>query len=171
LVKLDGKRLTTVEACNAQIQDVKDRKVAAVFYRGGKELSEEIAPQLSAATAWEGVRYNLNAIPAESQWLNALDRNVWVTNGQGLNHAAVRWLVGTDGSVTANPPATHPAYQLKVGDPAIPQQIAALKQQLEEVQKSIGALEWAIRNANREQQSEKQQSEKQPQEKTDKPQQ
>ena len=45
LVKLDGKRLTTVEAINTQIQEIKDRSVPLEFLRGGKEMSLELAPQ------------------------------------------------------------------------------------------------------------------------------
>lgn len=45
LVKLDGKRLTMVEAINAQIQEIKDRGVSLEFLRGGKEMSVELAPQ------------------------------------------------------------------------------------------------------------------------------
>ena len=46
LIKLDGKRLTTVEAVNTQIQEIKDRTVTIALYRGGSEISVEVAPRL-----------------------------------------------------------------------------------------------------------------------------
>ena len=103
LVKLDGKRLTTVEACNAQIQEVKDRKVAAVYFRGGKGVSVEIAPQLSATHEWRTFphRININTMPTDGRWLNTLNQNVWVLHDIGLESG--RPLGGARRSVMAEP--------------------------------------------------------------------
>ena len=51
LTQLDGKRLTTVEACNAQIQEIKDRKVTATLSAGARNPTVELSPQLSATRA------------------------------------------------------------------------------------------------------------------------
>ena len=44
LTQLDGKRLTTVEACNAQIQEIKDRKVAATIRPRGQGILRRAQP-------------------------------------------------------------------------------------------------------------------------------
>lgn len=49
LVILDGKRLSTVDAANAQIQEIKEREVELKLLRGGKEIALKIAPQKEAA--------------------------------------------------------------------------------------------------------------------------
>ena len=49
LVILDGKRLSTVDAVNAQIQEIKEREVELKLLRGGKEVTVKIAPQKEAA--------------------------------------------------------------------------------------------------------------------------
>src|SRR5206468_5253308 len=45
LIVLDGKRLTTVEAINSQIREIKDKTVELRLLRGGKELALTIAPR------------------------------------------------------------------------------------------------------------------------------
>lgn len=47
LVQLDGQRLNTVEATNAQIQEIKDRTVEIRLLRAGQELALEIQPAKS----------------------------------------------------------------------------------------------------------------------------
>jgi membrane-associated protease RseP (regulator of RpoE activity) len=167
LVKLDGKRLTTVEACNAQIQELKDRKVAAVFYRGGKEMTEEIIPQLSATTEWTyPYRTNINTNLNTAKWFNVLSQSVLSDEGH-VSHD-VRWFADANGVNTkVLAPATNPVHQLRATEPGVTKQIAELKRQLEAMHKSLAALETAVQNANP-----PQQPEQKPQEKgtTDKPQ-
>src|SRR5687768_9124135 len=74
LVILDGKRLTTVDAINAQIQEIKEGEVELKLLRGGKEVSLKIAPQkesveatfLDAATGALTI-WNPGACPAQAQ--------------------------------------------------------------------------------------------------------
>lgn len=47
LTMLDGKRLTSVEAINAQIQEIQDRAVEVRLLRGGKETMAQITPRKS----------------------------------------------------------------------------------------------------------------------------
>lgn len=47
LTKLDGKRLTAVEAANAQIQEIKDRAVSIALCRAGSEVIVTVAPRLT----------------------------------------------------------------------------------------------------------------------------
>jgi membrane-associated protease RseP (regulator of RpoE activity) len=138
LTQLDGKRLTTVEDCNAQIQQIKDRKVTATLIRGGKETSVELSPQLSATQ-------NINVTPYFGT-VNFPDGKVyWQTNPATFVDVAsntlnpyVHWYAGTamrgGTNAAASNATTSNAHQ----------QIAALKQQLAAMQQSITALEAAL---------------------------
>jgi hypothetical protein len=68
LLILDGKRLTTVDAVNAQIQGIQDREVELKLLRGGKEVSLKIAPQKETAEA-----------PSVDQFHRAL--TIWSAHG------------------------------------------------------------------------------------------
>src|SRR5262249_22237534 len=48
LIKLDGKRLTSVDAINKQVQEIKDRKVAVALIRAGNEIVCEVTPRLTS---------------------------------------------------------------------------------------------------------------------------
>ena len=133
LTQLDGKRVTTVEVCNAQIQEIKDRKVTATFIRGGKESSVELSPQLSATQSMNFT------------YIDVADRN--------LSNPQVHWyaasaLTGGNNANASNTSASN-AHQ----------QIAALKQQLAAMQQSIAALEAALQTppANKQPKDDKQQ--------------
>ena len=52
LTVLDGKRLTTVDAINAQVQEIKDRSVELRLLRAGKELALQVAPRKSVEAAY-----------------------------------------------------------------------------------------------------------------------
>ncbi len=54
LTKLDGKRLTAVEAANAQIQEIKDRSVAIALYRAGNEVVLTVTPRLTDEPSYSG---------------------------------------------------------------------------------------------------------------------
>jgi serine protease Do len=167
LVKLDGKRLTTVDACNAQLQEIKDRKVTATVYRGGKEISLELSPQLSAAAQWtvpyvSTIRVNDGAT-AEQQWFGRVNVNTAGFDSIHVRPLEVHWYDDlskfTKGTSEISPPATAPPTE----------QIAQLKRQLKEMQKSLAALEAALQPAKSEQQQ-SQAPEQKPGEQTDKPQ-
>lgn len=75
LVELDGKRLTTVDAINAQIQELKDKTVVLKLLRSGQEVTCQIAAKKSseAARAWKELvlvdEYHHH--PAIVRWMNA----------------------------------------------------------------------------------------------------
>jgi C-terminal processing protease CtpA/Prc len=48
LTELDGKRLTSVDAANAQIQEIKDKTVVLKLLRSGQEVTCQIAPKKSS---------------------------------------------------------------------------------------------------------------------------
>ncbi|MBC7855137.1 MAG: PDZ domain-containing protein, partial [Pirellulaceae bacterium] len=48
LIELDGKRLTSIEAVNAQIQEVKEKTVLLKLLRSGQEVTCQISPQKSS---------------------------------------------------------------------------------------------------------------------------
>ncbi len=142
LTQLDGKRLTTVEACNAQIQEIKDRKLTATFVRGGKESSVELSPQLSTTSS---VRYgdmlsNVNVSP----YIQG-SNTVLLTDGSVIN-PSVRWYAGTGlrGFTYGD--------TLNTAQPNAQAQIAAIKQQLAAMQQSLAALEAALQTAPAEKQ-------------------
>lgn len=127
LVKLDGKRLSTVDNINAQIQEVADRTVTLAYVRGGQELSCDITPQLSHESV---SRYTTLGETNDAVRL-------WSTLDGTANHMIVRWLTA-DGQ-EASPAETAPA------DPAAT--LSDLKRQLAEMQKSLQALEAALQPA------------------------
>jgi membrane-associated protease RseP (regulator of RpoE activity) len=129
LVKLDGKRLSSVENINAQIQEVADRTVTLAYVRGGQELACEITPQLSH----EGVSQHANLN------LTSDGVRIWSTIDGSANHAIVRWLTvgeGLPNAVAHSAPPVDPAATL-----------TDLKRQLAEMQKSLQALEAALQPA------------------------
>jgi predicted metalloprotease with PDZ domain len=121
LVKLDGKRLTTVEAVNSQIQEIKDRKVAVALFRGGSEIVVEVAPRLTTEPSYR------NLVTSQ---LGEFIR--W--------HDAARNL-----GVLITVPPTPPAEATP--RPTAAEQLAAVKKQLGELQKSVEALEAALQAA------------------------
>ena len=145
LTLLDGKRLTTVDAINSQVQSIKDRKVAVVFFRGGQEMSLELAPKLGTAS----VTARLSGINYENSFFQQLhDSNkvVWTHSAFPYN------LASAPGSVTFTHPHVHWAASntaasntVTVAKPAAPaEQVASLKKQLAEMQKTLQSLEAAL---------------------------
>jgi membrane-associated protease RseP (regulator of RpoE activity) len=51
LTELDGKRLTSVDAVNAQIQEIKDKTVVLKLLRSGQEVTCQVAPKKSSEPA------------------------------------------------------------------------------------------------------------------------
>ena len=137
---LDGKRLTTVEAINAQIQELKDKEVELRLLRSGKELTVNIAAQKTNEAAFidQGIVYwdtkscrtcHSDAAHNELAWKLGANHSAW-TNG----HHARLFL----GARFANPHAVDTATA------APQQQVEALKSQLVEMQKTLAALEATL---------------------------
>ena len=140
LTQLDGKRLTTVEACNSQIQEIKDRQLTATFVRGGKESSVELSPQLSTTSS---VRYGdmLSSVNV-SPYIQG-SNTVLLTD---MANPSVRWYAGTGlrGFTYGD--------TLNTAQPNAQAQIAAIKQQLAAMQQSLAALEAALQTTPAEKQ-------------------
>jgi PDZ domain len=81
LIELDGKRLTSVEAINGQIQEIKDKTVLLKLLRSGQEVTCQIAPKKSseplAATFQEVILLPDGPHPRSTlvRWFNAIDKN------------------------------------------------------------------------------------------------
>ncbi len=120
LTKLDGKRLTKIEAVNAQIQEIKDRQVTLSFFRGGSETTCEVTPRLVSEPNFRisvvGQLENLIREQREQQVERGL-RFVIEAQPGGEVKGSVR--------------------------PSVAEQLANLKKQLTDVQKSLAALEAA----------------------------
>jgi hypothetical protein len=172
LVKLEGKRLTTVEAFNSQIQEFKDRQIIATLLRGGKEISVVLKPQLSSTAEWtvspmSTIMFN-NALAADQDQSGRINLNVRALDSIHVRPVEVHWY-----SDLSNFPFHDPAAGVTPAETTAPtspaEQIAGLKRQLAEMQKSLSALEAALQPAKSEQPSQQPAEQKPPQE-TDKPQ-
>lgn len=136
---LDGKRLTTVDAINAQIQELKDKEVELRLLRNGKELTINIAAQKTSEAAFI------------NQPLVYWDTNSCRTCHGDASHGRLAWKLGADHSVWTN---GHHARlflgariaNLHAGDTAsaAQQQVEGLKSQLAEMQKTLAALEATL---------------------------
>jgi|GEM_PF-4878522 len=143
LTMLDGKRLTTVEAINAQIQELKEKSVELRLLRNGKEVTMTISARKTkeAAFADRALLYwsskscrqchTTDAAHNALAWKLAADRSVW-TDG----HHAKLFLY--ENAYRAQAEA---ALQQAATATAPRQQIEALKSQLAEMQKTLAALE------------------------------
>jgi hypothetical protein len=152
LVMLDGKRLTTVEAINAQIQDIKEKQVELRLLRGGKEMTVQIAPRKTQEAAfadnpliyWDtrnckSCHSNVHEDPHKLMSTKfLLSKSAWTHDAHGnlLEHLS-RGLAGQ--SVAAGPQ----------------QQIDAIKSQLGQLQQTIAALEATLKPAATKQEEKK----------------
>ena len=120
LTKLDGKRLTAVEAVNGQIQEIKDRAVPIALYRAGSELTVTVTPRLT-----DEKPYKLSV----------------VTSLDGLIRIREAWdsvqLRDLNVQVITSEPSPRPTAAV---------QIAELKRQLAELQKAMESLEAALQS-------------------------
>jgi C-terminal processing protease CtpA/Prc len=142
LIMLDGKRLMTVDAINAQIKETKERKVELRLLRSGKEVVLEIAPRKSQEPTWatRSIRY------WDTKSCQSCHSNV-----HDLSHANMAWKLGahrsawTDGR-TAKLFLHDWISDAKTADAptGAPQQIEALKAQLAEMQKTLASLEATL---------------------------
>jgi len=131
LIKLDGKRLTTIEAINGQIQEIKDRKVAAVLLRAGNEISIDVTPHLTEEAMARWTRSQ-----ALRDWI---DPRFMVTLRGDMPYTEAYNIVRlTQPQIAAG---------TTIAAPAPAEQITALKKQLADIQKSLEALETALQPA------------------------
>ena len=140
LTMLDGTRLTTVEAINAQIQALKDKEVELRLLRSGKELSISITPRKTEEGAfidqplvyWDTKSCRSCHVDAAH---NALGWKL------GANHSV--WTDGHHAKLFLRDWATRPqSGETASAEPQ--QQVEALKSQLAEMQKTLAALEAAL---------------------------
>jgi membrane-associated protease RseP (regulator of RpoE activity) len=122
LIELDGKRLTSVEAINGQIQEIKEKTVLLKLLRSGQEVTCQIAPKKSSE-------------PVEGIWKETV-----LVDAQARHPAVVRWFDMKNGKaveagevLSSLGPASDAAAQL-----------AELKKQLAELGKTVERLEAVI---------------------------
>jgi hypothetical protein len=136
LIELDGKPLTAVEDLNAQVQEIKDRKVGVKFLRGGDEMQIEIAPQLESGPLAANT-FRLTQPMQQMQWFDyghftpANAGFVWSTQAAGEDAE------GTQASAA--------------------DQVAALQKQLAAMQQSLARLQAALKPAEEPQQDDDEQ--------------
>ncbi len=142
LVILDGRRLSTVDAANAQIQEIKEGEVELKLLRGGKDLLLKIAPQMESteATTVEGFNRGLTiwsdgacpAAQAQSRQCTSCHKDPF----PGLRHpkhvisdyhTLRRWFV---------------VPQAAAGSPQ--EQVNQLKEQLAKMQETLSMLEASL---------------------------
>ena len=153
LTVLDGKRLTTVEAVNAQIQEIKERSVELRLLRGGREVAVQVAPRKSqeaafaesVVTYWDTKncqRCHSNPWTHEAHRGMALrlhaDNSAWIDAHSGKAYL-YRHLLPT---VVGDAPASAETANGQA-------QIDALKSQLAQMQKTLAALEAVLAPAQR----------------------
>jgi membrane-associated protease RseP (regulator of RpoE activity) len=136
LIELDGKPLTAVEELNAQVQEIKDRKVGVTLLRGGERMHVELSPQLESKeeTAKYGLRQPMQAWP---QWYSFDSAN------SSFRPAPLEWFRGTDS----------PAIQGNGPEAGASDQVAALREQLASMQQTLEKLEAALKPADEPQQN------------------
>ena len=122
LTKLDGKRLTKIEAVNAQIQEIRDRKVSVSLFRGGSEITCDVTPRLTTEPSFT------------VSFVGNLDGSIRL---QQAGPGAAQFVV----EFTSEPPAQEAAQ------PTAAEQLVILKTHLAEVHKSLAALEAALHPA------------------------
>ncbi|HLJ12268.1 MAG TPA: PDZ domain-containing protein [Planctomycetaceae bacterium] len=141
LIKLDGKRLTTVDAANAQIQEIKDRTVSVAFFRAGQEMSRDVAPRLTNESSGQ---YELwNRFAGSVVW----DRDAGSALGLSLlksNQDGTFTDVAKDASLLYSADSVAARLSPHV---SLAEQIAGLKKQLADLQKSIEQLEAVVQTA------------------------
>ena len=144
LTVLDGKRLMTVEAINAQIKEIKERKVELRLLRGGREVVLEVAPRKTQAAQWlnSRIRYWDAKVCQECH-----------TNVHDLAHANLAWKFHANQSAWTDGHNSRLFLHNWIGDRAAAapagaqQQIETLKNQLAEVQKTLATLESSLKAA------------------------
>lgn len=115
LIKLDNKRLSTVDGVNEQIQEIKDRAATLVYLRGGQEMSCVVGAQLSSDFTPQ-----LKVQSADSVLRG------WVRQRESPHpEAEIRWSTTKTAATTSD-------------------QLTELKKQLEQLQKTLQSLEASL---------------------------
>lgn len=114
LIELAGKRLTTIDALNTQIQEIQDKSVLLRLLRSGQEVTCQIAPKKSN-----------EQMQALREWVLVKD--------QPHHQAVVRWWDATGALQSGSADKAGAASQL-----------AELKKQLAAIAKTVEKLEAAI---------------------------
>jgi hypothetical protein len=128
---LDGRRLTKVESMNAQNQEIKDRRVTLVLFRGGREMSVELAPRLELTPRLAPEL--IGALVGDLDGLT-LNRDAIVSD---LILNSSNFEIEIHGNLQSNvAPGQHE------GNAAV--EIARLKRQLTAMRKSLAALEKSL---------------------------
>ncbi|MFN0019715.1 MAG: PDZ domain-containing protein [Pirellulaceae bacterium] len=109
LIELDGKRLTSVDAINGQIQEIKEKTVLLKLLRSGQEVTCQIAPKKSNEVA---------------QYLS----EIVLVNEQTRHPAVVRWF--TSGAAPSESDAAAQLAELK-------KQLAELSKTVEKLEAVI----------------------------------
>ena len=146
LLKLEGKPLTTIEVLSAQLQEVGDKSVALELLRHGKPAMLTVTPvrQASQLTFAHFVDLDVGLSP--------LNGKIWVTDNQG--HFA-RWVIAGNnalsfvdvGNNVVDLVASNSVAQaLNQPKPDIAAQIAELREQVAKLQKSLEALDAAVKS-------------------------
>ena len=117
LIKLDGKRLTTVESANTQIQEVQERTVTVDFLRRGEEMLAEITPQLSSESRLRWSARDVSLIETTTP----------------LVRSYIKW--------------SHAVQEQQPAAEGAADQLARLRQQLAEMQRTLEALETNLQPA------------------------
>jgi serine protease Do len=135
LIKLDGKRLSTVESLNDQVQEIKDRAVTLELLRRGMETCCELTPQLSnnsITTITDAANFSLWLRPP-AVWQLDQHGYTWQPGLPNTNLVINSLQAAQPDSAEAEPQGDNTAAQL-----------AELKQQLAAMQKSLEALEASL---------------------------
>ena len=145
LTILDGKRLTTVDAINAQIQEIKDREVELKLLRSSKEVTLKIAPAKEAAAVLtdldrQGLTiWHAGGCPVQVKSFNC--RNCHADPFPG-------WKVEVRGHEFYQPSPPHWSSKLPAAEGSAQQQVNALKEQLAKMQATLATLEASLAAAN-----------------------
>jgi hypothetical protein len=138
LVILDGKRLTTVDAINAQIQEIAEREVEVKLLRSGKELTLRIAPAKEAAAEFKILDrqpltiWSAGSCPMVVQSSNCVKCHQ--NPNQFWNHGGLRDYAALPQWVVKQP--------AQAGSPQ--EQVNQLKEQLAKLQQTLTALEASL---------------------------
>ncbi|HUE75128.1 MAG TPA: PDZ domain-containing protein [Pirellulaceae bacterium] len=157
LVILDGKRLSTVDAVNAQIQEIQEREVELKLLRGGKELLLKIAPQKEAAEATHAdaisrfpvTIWSAGRCPGQVQTLNSLTcanchSNLYSYNpNSGLLFPST-WKHGWLGGQNYSALRDHWTLKQHAAAGSPQEQVNQLKEQLAKMQETLSTLEASL---------------------------
>jgi membrane-associated protease RseP (regulator of RpoE activity) len=157
LVKLDDKRLSTVEAFNTLVQEIKDRPVTATIFRAGQEMSLALTPQLSTTNEIRNNPYLstlvFNVDLAGNQPTARLNLNTLQSDWFRDYQPNVQWL-GRSGALQVDIPALNqPTQPADASTAPAAKQLATLKRQLDEMRKSLASLEATLQSVKSEEKS------------------